>query len=73
MACVSSKSKLELGEVLVAGELGVDLGTGFVGIVMVYGLLTAVRCTTMWSQVVAVGTGGVHTCFGCSGGLVKGI
>ena len=31
----------------------------------------------MWSKMVVVGTGGlgieVHTCFGCSNGLVKGL
>ena len=56
-----------------AGELGFDSGTGSVGIVAVCGLFTAVRGAKMWSYVVLVGTGGVHTCFGCSAGLVKSL
>ena len=68
--CAPSVSELELVEVLVAGELGIDLGTGFVSVVAVCGLLTAVRCAKMWSKVVVVGAGGfgmgVHTCFSCS-------
>ena len=48
MDYVLSESKLELVEVLVAGELGVDTGTGSVGVVVVCGLLTVVRCAKMW-------------------------
>ena len=48
-ACVSSESELELVQVLVAEELGVDSDPGSVEIIVICGLLTAVRCAKMWS------------------------
>ena len=68
---VSSELEPGLVEVLVAGELGFDTGPGYVSIVAVCGLLIAVRCARMWSYVIVFGAGRVHTCFGCSVGLVR--
>ena len=45
--CVSSESELELVEVLVAGELKVDSGTGSAISVAICGLLT-VKCGQKW-------------------------
>ena len=67
MDCMASDT--ELVEVLVAGELGVDSGSGSGTIVVVCRLLIAVGCAKDWSSVIVVSTGGlemgVHSSFGC--------
>ena len=65
MDCIPSDSELELVEVLVAGELRFDSVIGSVAIVAV--------CELLIVAVVVVGAGGVHACFGCSAGPVKGL
>ena len=36
-------------------------------------IVEAVRCAKMWSYMVVASAGWVHTCFGCSAGLAKGL